>query len=39
MDELDAFQCEVENAKEALASKLALIFLYGELYGEQSKKR
>ncbi len=25
MDELDAFECEVDNAKEALASKLAVI--------------
>ncbi len=25
MDELDAFKCEVDNAKEALASKLAVI--------------
>ncbi len=25
MDELDAFECEVDNAKEAMASKLAVI--------------
>ncbi len=25
MDESDAFECEVDNAKEALASKLAVI--------------
>ncbi len=25
MDELDVFECEVDNAKEALASKLAVI--------------
>ncbi len=25
MDELDAFECEVDTAKEALASKLAVI--------------
>jgi hypothetical protein len=25
MDELDAFECELDNAKEALASKLAVI--------------
>ncbi len=25
MDELDAFKCELDNAKEALASKLAVI--------------
>jgi hypothetical protein len=25
MDELDAFKCEVDNAREALASKLAVI--------------
>jgi hypothetical protein len=29
MDESDAFEHEVDNAKEALASKLAVIFVYG----------